>query len=273
MKSLGVYVFIGCWLVINSPLGAGPKGLLRRAEAFAQNDACMAELKSIYKKYKDITATGIPKDKVYYMNYSVNTATEDSTSTGILTSVVETWMDKENLEVRSKEMEVYQNGKEAFIVFPAKKMVVHNDAVSMDAKKTGNKVKRMQFIQDTLFSMSRISFCGNVNSTNGIFKRVVLQVNDKGRTMTNIGKITFDINEKTKEFESIKIQYSPKSKGLPGDVVWVEYVFNDVSFDYKGKEWPDNLSKNFLRSSSQLKEKYTGYELVDNRKKVVKIPQ
>lgn len=237
---------------------------------FAQQDACIQEVRNIYKKYSEAGSVMLKENKSCHMNYVVRTVTEDSIKDGITESAIEMHMSKGHLQVKSSQMEVYQDEQDAFVVLPIKKMVLRTDPdTRTDIEKRTN---RLKFIQDTLFSMSKVTVCKTVSNKGNTNKRIVMEVNEMGMEMTSIKRITFDLNTKTNQFERVRIEYSPYASGLPNRVVSAEYTFHAFAINDANQQ-KEKVAAIFMASANTLNKKYTGYTLVDNRKKVNKIPQ
>lgn len=239
--------------------------LCTQIEIIAQSakDVCLDEVRAMYKGMQFFNPMQPKEDKTYYMSYSVRTVPKDSLRDGISVSETKIWASGKNLEVSSEHMSVYQDGDDAFIVLPQKKMIMRNDPYvpgSVEEKK----LSRFRFIQDTLFSMSKTSQCRTLNDGTRL---VVLDVNEKGQEKLSVRRLSFVIDINAKQFKKVKIEYTAQGGGLANQLSHIEYAFQDVSFDYRKKQPADNVSSLFMRTDKELNEKYRGYELVDNRYK------
>lgn len=228
------------------------------------NDACMEQLKGIYKKMNAINSTP-SKGKRYYMDYTVRTATDDSSRAGITASRIQTWMDDKHLQIKSKEMEIYQDDLDVFTVLPQQKIVLRADADKHAGK---DKLRKTTFIQDTLFSLSKVTECQDLKDDKAN-KKIVLSLNTIGQERFHISKITFLLQTEKQEVKKIRVDYVQKRKEARtknNEIVYVEYTFNEISFDSK-KVLNDKVKDVFLHSESELNSNYKGYKLIDNRNK------
>lgn len=223
------------------------------------------EVQGIYKKYSEAGAVMLNEGKSCKMSYTVRTVTEDSATDGIAESTIDMQMSKEWLQVKSPQMEVYQDQQDAFVVLPIKKMVMRGDPetrINIDKR-----TNRLKFIQDTVFSLCKVIACKSVAGKSTTNKTVVLEVNEKGKGISGIKRLSFDINTQTKQFERVKIEYATHAKGFPGKVVYVEYFFHSFSVSDTPLKKNGKAKDLFMVSKNKLNEKFIGYTLVDNRRK------
>lgn len=244
--------------------------LSARLDAQSAAEGCINEVKSMYKKMLLFNPMLPKEEKTYYMNYSLRTVPKDSVRDPVSVSFTEIWASGLNLEINNEYMSVYQDADEAFIVLPQKKLIMRNDAYKPGSSKE-KKMNRLNFIQDTLFSMSKTTRCMQLEDGS---KFIELEVNEKGRQMLSVKRLTFIVDLKEQQFRKVKIEYTDGGGGLAGQVAYIEYEFKDVSFNYLTKRPSSNVSRIFMRSDSEFNDKYSSYELVDNRlsknKKVLK---
>lgn len=235
-------------------------------QAQKNTDPCIQQVRNMYKKLESISTPPALEGKIFYLNYTVRTVTKDSVADGRIESKVEMWLSKKQLQMKSREMEIYQDENDVFAILPQKKMILRSDAVSI--KDQESRQKRMSMLQDTLFTLSKVAACTMLKSTVGdADKVVVLEVNEKGKQLLNISRVTFYINSSKNEFKKVKIEYDWK-KALPGsmtDLVYTEYVINQYSFNYTKKKLEKNVERLFMRSKNELLPLYASYKLIDNR--------
>jgi hypothetical protein len=205
-------------------------------------DACIDEVRSMYKKFNDITALRNAGSKVYFLDYSVKSVTKDSLKDGIKASFIRMWMDSKKMEVQSDDMQVYQDEKNAFVVIPSRKMILRNDP---------------------LFALSKVLSCGMIGNTS--FKQVVLEVNESGRQLLKISKMSFVIDTRSHEFKNMRLDFAGGENQDGNRIMYVCYDFKTLSMDCKDKILSTDFAPRFLASEKELNPKYKGYTLVDNR--------
>src|ERR1051325_602329 len=179
------------------------------------NDPCIEQVKNVYKKVQEVSFSYMNSEKVYYMDYTVRTATADSAQDGINESEIQMLACKKCLFVKSSQMEVYEDGDDAFVVLPDKKMVLRADADMLNDKRMKNSSMKVNMIQDTLFKFSSVSACGNTLQGG---KRILLNVNEKGQELLGIQSVLFVTNNSGEYFDKIRINYTAGGSHLPGGV-------------------------------------------------------
>jgi hypothetical protein len=223
-------------------------------------DACIDEVRSMYKKFNDITALRNAGSKVYFLDYSVKSVTKDSLKDGIKASFIRMWMDSKKMEVQSDDMQVYQDEKNAFVVIPSRKMILRNDPDRRENKAKSGLISKAQ---DTLFALSKVLSCGMIGNTS--FKQVVLEVNESGRQLLKISKMSFVIDTRSHEFKNMRLDFAGGENQDGNRIMYVCYDFKTLSMDCKDKILSTDFAPRFLASEKELNPKYKGYTLVDNR--------
>lgn len=240
--------------------------LLATAAAPPAQDACLEEVRSIYKK---LAAFGRNGDKnTYYMDYTVRTATSDS-SEGIAESGVKMWMAQDKLEVISSQFEIYQDGNNVFMVLPERKMLLRSDPPEGSDKARTKRRNYLEFLQDTLFMVSKVVSCERVAGQGGADKKVRLALRPGADKFFGISHITFYIRSSAQQVSRVCMEYytaegQPSSR--PQGIVYQEYVFNTMSFDCRDKTLSSDVSSRFLKGG-KLTPAYASYKLIDNRNK------
>jgi len=223
-------------------------------------DPDIEEVRSLYKKFNDVSALRNAGEKLFFLDYSVKTVTKDSVIDGIKNTEIRMWVDNKKMEVQSNEMQVYQDEKNAFVVLPSRKLIMRNDP---DRRENKVKINQINRVQDTLFALSKVVSSGLIKNTT--LKRIVLEVNENGKRLLKISKLTFVIDTRSHEFKSLKLDYSGSENREGNRIMYVYYDFKTISMDCKDKILNNNFSPLFMKSENNLIDKYQGYTLVDNR--------
>lgn len=219
----------------------------------------MELLRSIFKNISR-QSVAVNPEQVFYMSYSLSTFNVDSTEQPI-SSTIEVWTKNKLVEVKSPQMQVYQDSKDAFIILPLKHLIVRNDADTIkNAEMNG---KKMLAMYDSLLRYSSISASEKVKAT-GYDKHIAIKVNEKGQEMFGVSKADYWIDSNARTIKKVRICYAAESAQYNAQISYVDYMINKMEYDHKGKKLSNNVALNFLKNN-KLKENYKGYTLVDNR--------
>jgi hypothetical protein len=87
-----------------------------------------------------------------------------------------------------------------------------------------------------------------------------------------VERISFWVDEKKGEIRKIKTDYAqkPKEETQSEDILSIEYVFEEISFDYKKKKLRESVAGKFVNNDGNLVHPYKTYSLVDTRVKIKK---
>lgn len=231
-----------------------------------KTDPCIEQVRSMYRQLESISQVPKLEGKVFYISYDVKAVMKDSTNDGVARSTIEMWLSKKQMQLKSREMELYQDENDMFALLPQKKMIVRSDATPL----SDDKLRRQRFsvIQDTLFALSTVKTCSRLKQEEaGADKLIVLELNEKGRQMLNTKTVSFYVNTAANELKKVKIEYDwqKASPEVYTDLAYVEYSINHYSFDYKKKKLETHVERIFMRSPKELVSTYAGYKLIDNR--------
>lgn len=225
-------------------------------------ESCMQELKGIFRQVHQSAEAASP-GKTCYMSYSVKPVMKDSAAHPAVESTIELWKKGKLMEIRSSDMQVYQDEREAFIVIPSKKLIMRNDAVSA---KSHDLQKQYSILQDTLLKCSRVQSC-LARKGKGFNKTIMLLVNERGQAMLGIQKAEYDVDTEAALVRNIRVYYTENSPANPyQDLLYTQYSFHQTSYDHKGKTLSSSVENKFMKNKAGLKESYKGFTLVDNRK-------
>jgi len=226
----------------------------------------MEQLKSAFSKMMKDSKNINAGDNMSYTNYTVKVVYNDSTNHPAVVSTIEIWQQKKLIEIKSTEMEVYQDEKDAFMVLPSKKLITRANAVMRGAPDKLNTV--LGSMQDSLFKNAKISSCID-SKVKGYDKIIMLDVNERTSGTTGISRYIYYVNTTELFIKKIKIIYKNDSdeSSEPNGLSSVEYVINQVDYSYKGKKLNENVQKKIMKTDKLLADKYSGYQFVDNRTK------
>jgi hypothetical protein len=223
-------------------------------------EPCLDEVRSLYRKLNSLDALKNPENKMYYLHYSVKAVAHDSMKNKIPDTEIRMWMNRERMEVQSKEMEVYQDEKNAFVVLPTRKMILRNDP---DRRANLVKRRKLNLLQDTLFALSRIVSCEKLPGT--ALKRLILEVNEEGQRLLKIKRLTFLVDLPAQQIKNIRLDYTHADSGGVTELASVNYKIEEMSMDYKNKNLDGNIASHFVGWNDKLLSRYDGFKLVDNR--------
>lgn len=221
-------------------------------------DPCLKEVDAIFKSmYGQLPQKG----KVVYVNYEiVTTSRARSEKEEVKRIGIKTYAGEKQNRFISDEMEVYQDEEYAFTVIPSRKTIYW--AQSAKAKNTDDRLTQMKKLQDTLFHHCERATCMPVTNEAGATKLVTLFPNKKWAELTQIESVEYYLNVEKKEIVKQVIRYG-KYKTLKS----VEYIFKETNYDYKGMNLTRPVKELFISGKSKLVAPYSGYQLIDVRKK------
>ena len=225
-------------------------------------EKCKQELKDIFRQMQNAMPSG--DQQMYYLNYAVKTVMADSANHPPQESTIELWLKGKLMEIKSKEMLVYQDQDEAFVVIPAKKMIMRNDAV-MDQKEVLQ--KQYALVQDTLLKRSTVHSCIAVKG-NGYNRVITLRMNEQAQELSGMYQAEYYVDTEAAQIKQVRVYYTENhSSGMGQELLYTQYSFTKTSYDYKGKTLHDKVENKFMKNAVVLKEAYKGFSLVDNRQK------
>ena len=226
----------------------------------AENVDCIKHVQSLYKQ---MLAQQPPTEskQVYYVNYTVRTVSQDSLNDGIAESNIEMWMAGKRMQLKSTEMEIYQDEDEVFTVLPRHKMLVRSDRLPNEDNSRG---EQAAFFQDTLFALSTVSQC----QTMGHQKRIIMDVGATGQQLYQIKQVRFDINLDREMIRQVRVSYTDSYRSsFPSmhNTAYMDYIVHELNYDYKERIKLPIVAGLFLDRNGRPKGAYADYELVDTR--------
>jgi hypothetical protein len=233
--------------------------LLVGFRSYNGGDAVIKNIRACYASEFKKQDEALKNDKVCYMKYAVKAVSVDSLNVPYSESTIEAWYRKNHIEIKSRDMELYQDEKEVLTILPTKKLILRSDAVIKDSKSQN----RILLKFDTLLNYCTVKSQNSVK--NSSLTLVELDVNDRGIKMSGVKKIFYYLDLKKQSISKVKIIYAHKNGSLTESIAYAEYDFKVQDYDYKGKKLSDNVSDTFIKRKSKLNQKFSSYKLIDNR--------
>lgn len=235
-----VIIFTGIFLVIH-------------CMGYAQSDQqCIRQLKQYNKKMNSI---GMPEgNKVYYFNYTLTSDMRVSGGIETKTYNVRFYMAAHQMHYITKDIEIYQDTTDAFIVQHENKIVIRaNSAYKRDMNKRYNEIV---MLKDSVFNVMQLKQCRQSEDK----RETVIMLETKPEL-----KDKFDIN-------SITYHYDPGNKLVNKTITLYDKHFkakrmivelNNMDLNYKINMHKPARSL-FLDKEGRLTGKYAGYRLLVN---------
>lgn len=220
-------------------------------------DPCLQEVEAIFKNmYSNLPVNG----KVTYVNYEIITRLRAQGKTAVeevKKTDVKMYTGEQNYRFISSDVSVFQDKQYTFTVIHSKKNIYW--AESGIAANKDERMKQVKDLQDSLFRSYQKVMC--TSDANGI-KHIALIPNKKWTDVMQISSVDYYIHSTKKEMIKQVINYTTSKK-----IKSVEYFFKEVVYDYKKMDLSGSVKSLFLASDVKLKAPYTGYKLIDVRKK------
>ncbi|HET6227055.1 MAG TPA: hypothetical protein VFF27_12290 [Bacteroidia bacterium] len=199
-------------------------------------------------------------EKVFFMSYSLHTVHLDTLEKPTDVTI-EVWKKNSLVEIKSAQMNVYQDLKETFIMLPDKHMIMRNDATLR--KQDQASVNKNMGLYDSLLNYSQIVDSQIQKFKKEYDRKISIAVNEKGQQLFKIKKADYFINTETKTIKKVRVYYTDQTAAL-SKIAYVDYIINDMQEDYQGKKLSAQVASIFL-NGDKLKNTYKDYKLVDNR--------
>ena len=227
------------------------------------------EIKTCYKETWEKQQKASDAGKVCYLKYLVKTTVDKQSPVPASETTIEAWTCKKMMEIKSKDMEVYQDEKESLIIMPVKKLIVRNDAV-MKEKGFDSKIS---FIHDTI--LSHCTVVKEEKTNGGKKKNIELDVNKTGEQLSNIDRLEYVVDVAEKKIEKLVIHYKKGSGSFSNSFSSVSYTFLDMDFNCTNRKLGFNISDGFIKKKKQANTAYANFKVIDNRagiKRKTKVP-
>lgn len=221
-------------------------------------DPCLKQVDNIFKKMY----TTLPKNnRVVFVNYQLVTvlrAQSKQEKEEVNTTDIKIYSGEKQYRFFSKDIIVYQDEKYTFTIIPSKRIVYWANA-ALD-KNIQRRLTTAQNLQDTLFHNYEKVNCKTIEQDGKTCKLVTLIPNKNWASLTQVAYIDFYLSADGTQVLKEKMVYTTAKK-----MKSVEYIFNEVNYDYKKIDLKNSAQSNVLQSSSKLLPAYAGYQLIDVR--------
>ena len=207
-------------------------------------------------KFEEQTGTrndSAGQQKNIYTNYTVKATNWDDETT---ISNVKMYKKGTDLHFFSEQASIYMDAKEVLVVMPYQKMlVINSNSKELNSYKVSNDFfeTRKAFLDSCI-----VVKCEKNSGGNNI---LVLKAGSYSPDESiKISGMTYEYNTTSKKILSVKVNYTNEYKLKQLAVFYNEFNVNST---YK---FPSFRSQ-FIDKKGNLKEKYSSYEIVDNREK------
>lgn len=224
---------------------------------FAQKNEsdCMVWLRKVYSSMEqNYRPSG---SSAFYLSYLVNTQMKESSyemSAELYSNNAKSWF-------ISKEAEIYQDHSATVSILPAKKMIYISDFTGKEEKKA--RLKQLSFIQDTLFYLSKVTFCNRMVMDDGKeYKKITLKLSGAGEKLFKVEMMDFYVDEKKEQFKEVHVKYSPGNAMREMTV-----KFNKMEISAHSEKLDGALLSQVMDSNGNPKAGYKDYKITDNRSK------
>lgn len=216
-------------------------------------DDCMAWLRKVYSSMEqNYHPSG---DKAFYFSYSVNTQMKD----GSYEMSAELFSNNKKSWFISKEVEVYQDNSTTVSILPSRKMIYISDFTGKEKKEA--QLKQLSFIQDTLFSLSKVTFCERVKTEDQKeYKKLTLKLSAEGRKLFKVETMDFYVDEKKEQLKEVYVKYA---SGHTMKEMTVK--FNEMKIVAHAEKLEGNLLSQVIDGNGNPKVAYKDYKITDNR--------
>lgn len=218
---------------------------------------CLQWLRKVYRtmeqQYKPSAG------KALYLNYEVSTLMND----GPFTMTAELYSNEQKSWFISKEAEVYQDNSTTVSILPSGKTIFISDFTGKEEKEA--KIKQLSFIQDTLFQLCKVSFCGKGEAGDGKeYKKITLKLSEEGRKLFKAEWMDFYVDERKEQLKEVYVKHIP---GHP--VKEMNVRFNKMEITAPPEKLNGSLLAQVLDENGRIKPMYKNYKLTDNRSKKI----
>jgi hypothetical protein len=220
--------------------------------AHASGD-CLELLKRAYAKIAEIESM----NRTCHVRYTVKTEAMMRGKQVNSTSEVDVVTSRSQMQVRSKEMEVFQDEAHMVVVSPSARTVFIG--TSSPQKFRDERTRNFGALQERLLSTSEVSECATIsNTTRNADRRITLQLRPGAQQQIRLSTITYLVDSKADMIrEMIAV-------GLPGsDFTTVDYIFTVFESDYHTTVLDQSVLRQCFTPKGNLLAKYAGYRIID----------
>ena len=213
---------------------------------------CIEDMDFYYKKMK---TTFEPTDETAMnVNYTVTSIPHKSEGAVPYISKVDFTFDEEKQIMKSKEVNIYNDGKQTFTIVDLKKMIY----ISNSKGENNHLEDRLGIFRDSLFSTRHIENCEHVCTKDVENISYALELNETGKELFGITNINYEISKKSDQLVSASISYTKLNK-----VKELQITFNKVQTVTVSDFSKAATQFQVLKSDGSLIERYKDYKLIN----------
>jgi len=219
-------------------------------------------MEEVHRIYKSMKMEDLDKGNVY-MNYTIVThyKPDGKKPRKAATTNVELVIGKTQMHYKTPEALIYVDGKDNFTIMNEQK-VIYWSASLLEVEKE-KRIQSFTILQDSLFTHSKLIECKTkINSAEGYNKIVVMEPQEKAKSIYPYQHFTFYINTTEKKIKKVVIDFLPKF-----EFNRIELIYNKIELAYKKEDLSIPVKNKVLTANGKLNDTYKTYTLIDNRAK------
>ncbi len=202
---------------------------------------------------------GRPKGKeVYFMDMQVNTAYNPEYAKTDSDVRVRMYLSADKMQYESNYVSLYQDNNDAITIVHPQKLIVWNQGGALPERKES--YATLLSISDTLFTRSKVASCRNMEEDGRQFREVVLQPDAGYRRSRRVQQVVYHYDISEKRVYRSTIYYTEEASRRRETTTYHRLSFNQSAMPFSRAE------RVILQANGKPVGKYSGYELIDNRK-------
>ena len=216
------------------------------------NGQCLEEVKAYIRRSMELSEPG--PNKVYYLHLSMDNFPRNATESP-QSMDIEVFRKDEALIYETKQVAVYKDSKDAFMVIhPLKRIVWEESNESFSDLKT-TQIAEMQL---TIIENSEVLSCTAIEREGRALKRMVLQPNEKIKEVFGAQKLTIDFDLLDELLKEVTIEFTAANK-LKRQVI----SYHTYDYDYKERTIAASRDLIFTHEGA-LQPRLKGYSVIKN---------
>lgn len=222
------------------------------AVCISQNSFC---LESMIGYLDSMNTIPLPNNgKVYYLQYNTSIKYNKKENIPDISTTTDIIMGENKQVVEDKNMKVYADDKNVFVVIPLKKIIYWN---SSDPKIFSKNIAFSEFI-DLEKKMLQNANVTCTQGSNKIYIEIVPDDKFKRYLSLKKQKVIYDLS--SKRIESVT-NYFNENNSISEQTIFYEIIDYDSAIKIK------DASVNYIFASGSLRKAYQDYTIIDNRTK------
>jgi hypothetical protein len=224
--------------------------------ALTPDNSCKALIEQYIKKMAGINAPS--GNKVYYMHYSIRNYY--NIMNGSKNPVIDFKITKssDRLFYESTLMSMYIDKNNSYLIVPEQKQIVQSksDADINDADNLNNIIQ----LQDSIVKTSKVVDCKDEEYNGKMYRTISLEPVRAIKEKKKVKGMKYYFNIDDNNLYMVVIYYD-----YTNPVLQQVYTYHEINFNYK-KNIAKSAKDMIYTSAGQLKNKYLGYEIINNDK-------